>query len=343
MRLTPYILLLLPFAVMFSGCHRHHEYADNPYGNFDALWKTIDEHYCFFDENGLDWDETGANYRALLSPEMSEHELFDVCAGLLAELKDGHVNLSSPFNTFYYREWWTAYPQNFSLRTLQQYYLDFDWQTISGIMYKELPGEVGYMRIGSFSVPLGEGALDQVLAALYHCKGLVIDVRDNGGGELTNAQRLISRFISEKKPYAYISHKTAPGHDDFSEPYPIKLTPSVGRVVWRKPAVVLVNRSTFSAANFFASVMKSLPSVILIGSETGGGGGLPFSAQLPNGWRVRFSAAPVTNASLESIEKGVKPTDGYEIIASEIELARGHDAVLDKALSIIRALPSDTE
>ena len=46
---------------------------------------------------------------------------------MLDELKDGHVNLSSSFNTSYYRRWWSDYPQDFNFRTLQQYYLGFDY------------------------------------------------------------------------------------------------------------------------------------------------------------------------------------------------------------------------
>lgn len=37
-----------------ASCHNIPQYADNPRGNFDALWRTLDEHYCFFREKGID-------------------------------------------------------------------------------------------------------------------------------------------------------------------------------------------------------------------------------------------------------------------------------------------------
>ncbi|WP_438589109.1 S41 family peptidase [Duncaniella dubosii] len=56
-----------------------------------------------------------------------------------------------------------------------------------------------------------------------------------------------------------------------------------------KTVIVLANRSTFSAANNFVSVMKLLPGVRVVGATTGGGSGMPYSSELPCGWSVRFS------------------------------------------------------
>ena len=81
-----------------------------------------------------------------------------------------------------------------------------------------------------------------------------------------------------------------------------------GRVRWAKPIVVLTNRSTFSAANNFASVMKNLPGVTIVGSVTGGGSGVPFSSELPCGWGIRFSACSMLDALGESTEGGITPS-----------------------------------
>ena len=53
-----YIVCLLTLGL--TACVDEEELPDTPQGNFQALWKIIDEHYCFFDykqhEYGLDWD-----------------------------------------------------------------------------------------------------------------------------------------------------------------------------------------------------------------------------------------------------------------------------------------------
>lgn len=50
-----YLLFLLPL-LLLTSCIDEEELDNNPQGNFEALWKIMDEHYCFFTEKGVDWD-----------------------------------------------------------------------------------------------------------------------------------------------------------------------------------------------------------------------------------------------------------------------------------------------
>ena len=47
-------------------------------------------------------------------------------------------------------------------------------------------------------------------------KGLIIDVRDNGGGSMRNVYRLLGRFIPEKQVLGYMDYKTGPGPEAYS-------------------------------------------------------------------------------------------------------------------------------
>ncbi len=332
------IFSVLAFAL--TSCHDTPEYKNDIKGNFDALWDIVDSRYCFFEEKEIDWKETGRKYREQIKDETNEIDLFFICSAMLDELRDGHVNLVSKFNTSYYRQWWTDYPQDFDLRTLQEHYLKFEWLSTSGITYKQLPGEIAYMRYPSFSYPIGETSLDYVLAILHKSRGLIIDIRDNGGGALTNIKTLVSRFIDKKILGGYIIHKTGPGHSDFSKPYPIEYKPAdQGRIKWEGPIVLLTNRSCFSAANDFAAVMKSLPNVTIVGAKTGGGGGLPFSSELPIGWSVRFSSCPLLDAEGMCTEDGIDPSPGCEIHCTPEELASGKDSILDFAIGMLKDKP----
>ena len=308
------IALLLTAAVGLTACHDMEEYTDDPRGNFEALWSILDEHYCFFDSKNVDWDKVHDTYSRRISDRMTREELFIVCADMLAELRDGHVNLSAPFNTSYYRAWWSDYPQNFNKRLIEECYFNFNYRQSSGMMYGFLENNIGYIYYESFSSPVGEGNLDYALNFLSTANGLIIDVRDNGGGSLTNVETFVARFIDRPTLVGYISHKTGPGHNDFSEPYAITYLPAEeGRIRWAKPIVVLTNRSTFSAANNFASVMKNLPGVTIVGSVTGGGSGVPFSSELPCGWGIRFSACSMLDALGESTEGGITPSEGCAV------------------------------
>ena len=338
LRLIGNILLGL-FAVIVASCHDEVEYKNDPYGNFDALWTSIDEHYCFFKYKDVDWKAVGERYRAKLQPKMTSKELFDVCSEMLKELKDGHTNLVSPWDVSRY--WiWEKYPVNYDQRVIDEHYLNFEYKKACGIKYGMLRNNYGYMYYGDFSVSIGEGNLDMILGALASCDGLVIDVRSNGGGLLTNVEPIVARFITEKIHAGAISHKTGPGHNDFSKPYDYYFSPAPsGRVKFSKPVVVLTNRASFSATNNFVSIMKSLPQVKVVGDVTGGGCGLPFTSEMPNGWSVRYSASAITDPSGNLTEFGVEPD--YKVDMTPQEIAEGRDAILEKAFEVLNNLISE--
>ena len=318
------------------SCHSIEEYENNPRGNFEALWDIIDTHYCFLGYKTVDWNNIYQIYSPRISSEMTSRELFDVCSQMLNELKDGHTNLSAPFNTSYYTEWWSDYPQNYDARVIEQYYFNFNYQSLGSVTYGILSNNIGYIHYGSFETDLGDGNWNWIFNYLATCDGIIIDVRDNGGGMINAVESLVSHFIKERTLVGYISHKTGPGHDEFSEPYPYYYDPSPeGSIMWQKPTVVLSNRSTFSAANNFVSIMKLLPQVKVVGATTGGGCGMPFSSQLPNGWGVRFSASIIYDAQMNLTEFGVDPTDGCKVDLNPTDALNGIDTMLDFAKKIL--------
>ena len=329
-------LMMLVLLAATTSCHKLESWSDSQHGNFEALWSIMDQHYCFFTEKGVDWDEIHSRYVAKVSDDMTDKELFYVCADMLNELRDGHTNLSSSFNVSYYRKWWSDYPENYNARLVEEHYLNFNYLSAGGMDYAILPQNVGYMRYSSFNSMVGESNLDQILLHLNVCDGLIIDVRDNGGGSMTNVETIVRRFITERTLAGYISHKTGPGHDDFSEPYAYYYDPAeAGRIMWGKPVVVLASRGTFSAANNFVSIMQYRPNTVIAGSTTGGGSGMPFNSELPNGWGIRFSACSVLDAKGNSTEQGIEPTPGCAVDLDPVQALDGHDTILDFAISYL--------
>jgi len=331
------LLILVALGCFAVSCVDEEEFDDTPQGNFEALWKIIDEHYCFFDYKqqayGLDWNQVHEKYKDRVKGSLTKKQLFEVLCDMLGELRDGHVNLTAAHDIGRYWSWYEDYPTNYS-DTLVRRYLGTDYQIASGIYYKILDDNIGYIRYDSFNDGIGEGNLDEALMHMILCRGLIIDIRNNGGGLLTNAEKLSARFCQEKTLVGYIQHKTGTGHDEFSKREALYLEPS-SNIRWNKPAVVLTNRRVYSAANAFSVYMKTLPNVRLVGDHTGGGAGLPFSSSLPCGWSVRFSAVPMYDAQGQSTEFGIEPD--YNIQQTDEDFARGRDTIIEFARQLLNS------
>ena len=326
-------LLFLTCLSGLTACIREEEYTNDPIGNFDQLWKIIDERYCFLDYKGIDWKKIGERKRKFIEPEMDDRDLFQVLSDMLYELQDGHVNLTSTDNQTHF-DFWLDSPRNFSEATIESnYYLGQNYQQTAGFKYKILNDEVGYIYYEKFSEGIDNNDLDRFFSYFSNCKGLIIDVRQNSGGNATNSAKIASRFTEKKILTGYICHKTGPGHNDFSEPYAIYLEPAKG-IRWQKKVAVLTNRHSYSATNDFVNHMRCLPNVTIVGDKTGGGSGMPFSSELPNGWTIRFSASPHFDKNMNHIEWGIDPDVKVDI--NYKDEVNGFDTIIEEARKLLK-------
>lgn len=332
--------LLLLLALM-SSCSTRSDYDPSPQRNYDALWKILDEGYCYFDEK-LPKDSTWADMYQKHLPKiyagMTQDSLFDVMSELLAELKDGHVNLFASFDLSRYTQWHSNYPSHLNTK-VRSLYLGDKYRIAGGLYYTPLrylnheKDSIGYIVYNSFSSSITLSNIASAFTRLKDCKGLIIDIRNNGGGQINYSSLLATHFAPKRILTGYMRHKTGPGHHDFSTPSPVYLDTLKQGVKWFRPVVVLVNRGVYSAANDFAVVTKELPYVTLMGDKTGGGGGLPASSELPNGWAVRYSSSILTDARDQSIEFGIEPH--YYISLKEEDIAQGKDTLIEEAITYI--------
>jgi hypothetical protein len=329
------ILLFLVLVVILPACMEGPEVQPNTFkGNFESLWKIIDEKYCFLDYKKINWDSIHMVYKSQVDTVSNQYVFFDLMASMLAELKDGHVNMYSAFNKSRYWKWYTDYPDNFnSSLILSDRYLGDNYRIAGGVKYQKIAcGTIGYMYYSDFSNQFSDTNISYIFNYFSGCKGLVIDVRNNGGGYLDLSENLASYFFTKETITGYMSHKTGTGHSDFSKPIEMK-TPANSTVQWQRPVIVLTNRMSYSATNAFVCRMKLAPKATIVGDKTGGGGGMPLSSELPNGWLVRFSAVPMFDADMNQIEWGIDPD--VKVDMSSVDEAAGYDTIIEKAISLI--------
>jgi hypothetical protein len=303
-------------------------------GNFQALWKIIDTRYCYLDYKNINWDSIYTVYHQKLPAATSELTFFDLLGNMLDELKDGHVNLYSDFDRSHYWKWFQDYPANFNSTLLENNrYLGQNPRSVNGLEYGTIDnGKIGYIYYGSFSNGFSDNNIVYILNSFSACRGIIIDVRDNGGGSLDNSKQLASYFFKNDTITGYIRHKTGDGHSDFSKPVEI-ITPGHKTIQWQRPVAILTNRMSFSATNDFVNRMKQAPHAIIVGDKTGGGGGLPFSSEIPNGWMVRFSASPMFDSNMQNTEFGIDPDVRDSITVSD--QAKGIDTIIERAIKLI--------
>lgn len=329
--------------MLFTSCENlffEDEYeTDDPYETFDYMWEQADRNYSYFKVKGIDWNAARTEYRAKLSPGMSDVALFEVIGELLTSLKDDHTNLRSSFNVAFYGVRYDG-PDNYDQRIVEDHYIGRDYFTSGPFIHNWIANnEVGYVRLAAFTGGVNSVNLDFIFGKYQNAKGLIIDLRENGGGAIRDVHALLSRLIDQNTVVYYSRIRNGKEHDDFSELEAAIVEPASGPRFTNKPVYFLVDRGTYSAASFTSLAAKSLVNVKLVGDTTGGGLGIPNGGFLPNGWFYRFSVSQaVTNAqaamiragqeqqvNLENFEDGIPPD--YRVILDRTDLAK--DEVID--------------
>jgi len=330
------LIISFPIAFILSGCTTEAVTSrdTDPSTNLRALWQILDERYCFFDERGINWDGVLAEYEPRAAKATTVFGLYNIMCDMLDTLNDGHVNLYTPFAISSSTGWYDAYPTDFYKDIVfSDAYLDH--HNYINYLYYGLIGRVGYIYLSTFSTSISPVTMQYIDSYFKNCTGIIVDVRSNGGGSLDLSAALSACFFSERTHTGYFRHKEGKAHDDFSEPQPTYTDPSEQLIDWSsRRVVVLCNRQSFSATNDFVNRVRYAPNVTVVGGITGGGGGMPLSQELPNGWMIRFSAIPMYDASMNTIEFGVEPD--IEMHITPDDRAAGRDPILDKAIELLK-------
>lgn len=320
---------------IFTGCEKiifNENKYNTPENLFEIFWNEFDRHYSFFPYLNLDWDSVYLVYQPRFRNDLNQQQVFNLLAQMTYLLKDGHVNLFSNNSVSAYNGWYDQYPLN---RNNINPYLDNLKTPNNKILYANLKSHnIGYIMISSFA---GEKedflVIDQILEELTTKKGLIIDVRSNGGGNSNNASAIASRFADKEYLVFRIRYRNGPDHNDFTDWSDIKLQPSEGES-YNKQVVVLSNRRCYSSTEWFLGNMDLLPNVTIVGDTSGGGSGSPMQRQLPNGWTFRLSNTQMQLPSGRDFQfSGIYPD--VPVWISQADSARGFDSILETAIGII--------
>ena len=367
--------------------------------DFDELWRTLGERYCFFSEKQTDWSKVRALYRPRALAADSDAAFTDVVRLVLAELYDAHTHLSDPADNtprwpFYdllaeragqsariaaiqddtaasdaglaigdivsaidgmpiehlIRDLMPkcltqpdpaadAYVLNVALSgrrgqgrrlTVQsgnaparELPLPVKKQVeVADVESRRLAGGFGYIVIRSFGDNAVADAFDRALGELRDAPGLVIDVRNNGGGDTAVARPIMGRFITKPMPYAIMRRRAGTG---LSAPWTETVDPH-GPFTYTKPVVVLTSHWSGSMAEGFPMGMRDIGRATTVGTPMMGLGAAVFPIRLDRtGTQAQYSGEPVYDTHDRPrwlMRPDVVVRDGNDILAAGIATLR---------------------
>jgi carboxyl-terminal processing protease len=189
---------------------------------------------------------------------------------------------------------------------------------VPNVESRALEGGVGYVHIRSFADDAVVDAFDAALLQFRETRGLIIDVRDNGGGDTAIARPIMGRFITERKPYAFMRRRagrTLSAHwTEYVDPR--------GPFTYDKPVVVLTNHWSASMAEGFSMGMRDIGRARIVGMRMLGVGAAVFNLRLDlTGIDIQYSAEPVydTNDTPRAqLRPDVETSPGADILAAGI-------------------------
>lgn len=152
----------------------------------------------------------------------------------------------------------------------------------------EADGRVAVIRIALFNDKTTE-QLDAALerAAEEDVGGIVLDLRQNGGGWVTTARQTIGRFVAEDRGPALYEDFSAGGEEELE---PLEILGD-GRDLFERPMVVLVDGGTASAAEIVAGALRVYDRAELIGTATYGKGSVQQVRDFDDGSSLRLTSA----------------------------------------------------
>ena len=331
MKLYCYILILL----LLIGCEGGIKEKNNsdPEFIFESFWNELDRHYAFFTYMDLNWDSVYNVNKSRINKETGDIELFLIFEEILNLFHDAHTNLYAPMGIAGSTNYFDKFRINKTELDLNyfQYY-----QTNERIFeYGKIAGKnLGYINIKTF-----EGKkerfekFDTIINSFGNSDGLIIDVRSNRGGLISNTETILNFLADTTLIVGKYRSRNGTDHEDFSDwvDYYVKKS---DKNIYKNPIVILTNRLSYSATEWFILTASSLKNVTTIGDTTGGGSSFPVFRELPNGWMLRISNTQAMLPEGRDFQfTGLYPDQPMWI--SDEDIINNNDALLEKAIGFL--------
>ncbi|MFA6548346.1 MAG: S41 family peptidase [Candidatus Margulisiibacteriota bacterium] len=205
---------------------------------------------------------------------------------------------------------------------------------IKSVESKTFDDDIAYIKLNTFENLNAAADFEKALRKVKNSSGLIVDLRNNGGGLLQNAIDIGSMFVEKGMIVQTVDRE---GKREQIE--------TTGRVLWRKPTVLLINEASASASEIMAGALRDNKVAKLVGTKTFGKASVQNVRRLNDGSALLVTIAKYLTPSGEDInKKGIAPDIEVSIPTQEAESEIGaklpteKDPQLKKAIEEIKAL-----
>jgi len=206
-----------------------------------------------------------------------------------------------------------------------------------------LPSGLGYIKFNRF-IPPAASEVRHALKGLRKAPGLIIDLRGNGGGDLSETARIAGYLFARKTPIARIVTRTgkppaffmglAHVPNEFSAVPPGR----TGGAIYAGPVAVLVNEGTGSGAELFSAALQENFRATIVGRQTCGCVlGILHQRKLKGGGELDVSEVGFTTTQERRLEGvGVIPDKPVPLTLADLRARR--DAALETAEKVLQGV-----
>jgi len=204
--------------------------------------------------------------------------------------------------------------------------------TINPVTFEMLPGNIGYVRLRNFDEGAANNFIDAVNTLIdMGAVAFIYDVRDNGGGRVTEVTQILDFLLPEGEIFIAVD-RSGVENITWSDEYWLDM-----------PAVVLVNRYSFSGAEFFAAMLCEYDYAATVGEQTTGKNRMQSTIPLSNGGAVHISTGQyLTRNRVSLFDTGgftprhlIELTDAERTLFQREELDMEDDPQMQKALALL--------
>ena len=178
---------------------------------------------------------------------------------------------------------------------------------------KIIKSNLAYIRLNSFISQEATKEMKDAVKQLSKADGLIIDLRDNPGGLLTNAVEISDMFLSDG---VIVSTVDRDGY--------IQSVGADDKIITDKPIVILVNENSASASEIFSGALKDNQRAKIVGSKTFGKGLVQGINKLEDGSGVNITIAKyLTPAKVDINQLGIRPDYEVKLSIDDYKASKG--------------------